>query len=389
VRALALALFAPIRWLERACGAARAQRPDDVATVIFSSGSTGEPKGVQLTHWNVAANVAAVAQVAGLRAGDRLLGVLPLFHSFGTLTLWFALRHGLAIAWHPTPLDAEAVGRLVARHRLTMLLATPTFLQLYLRRCTPGQFGSLRLVLTGAERLVPRLADAFEEKFGVAPLEGYGTTECAPAVAVGTPGYRAPGFFQAGNRRGSVGRPLPGVALRVVDPETGAPLPPGSIGMLLVRGPNVMAGYLGRPDLTAAVLRDGWYVTGDLAAVDDDGFLRIADRLARFSKIGGEMVPHGRVEDALHEAAGAAEQVFAVTAVEDERKGERLAVLTTLDDAAVDAAHAALAGSGLPRLFLPRREAYVRVDALPLLGTGKLDLRAIKAIAKARLAQPC
>jgi acyl-[acyl-carrier-protein]-phospholipid O-acyltransferase/long-chain-fatty-acid--[acyl-carrier-protein] ligase len=276
----------------------------------------------------------------------------------------------------------------VQRYRLTFLLATPTFLQLYLRRCTPAQFGSLRIVLTGAEKLSDRLAEAFEEQFGIRPLEGYGTTECAPAVAVSVPDYRAPGFYQPGSRRGCVGQPLPGVAVRVVDPDTLAVLPPRTPGMLLVKGPNVMQGYLGRPDLTAEVVRDGWYVTGDIAVVDDDGFIRIVDRLSRFSKIGGEMVPHGRVEDALHEAAEVGTQVFAVASVPDERKGERLGVLHTLDEAALPPIVEKLAAAGLPNLFIPRLDSFVKVDRLPLLGSGKLDLRAIKQIAIERLQRP-
>ncbi|MBK8096703.1 MAG: MFS transporter [Planctomycetes bacterium] len=385
LRALLLALFVPARWLSRACGAPRTLSIDDVATVIFSSGSTGEPKGVELTHWQITSNAEGTAQVVPLRQGDRLLGILPLFHSFGYLSLWVALQNGLGIVFHPNPLDAVAVGELVHKHKVTVLLATPTFLQIYLRRCEPADFGSLRIVLAGAEKLPERLATAFVERFGIRPLEGYGATECAPVIAVSTLDFRAPGFFQAGSKRGHVGQPLPGIALRVVDPDTGAELPPDTPGMLLVRGPNVMRGYLGRPDLTAKALSDGWYVTGDIARLDEDGFLQITDRLSRFSKIGGEMVPHGRVEEALHEAAGASTQVFAVTAVPDDRKGERLAVLHTLPLARIPEVLGKLAQSGLPNLFVPRADAFVAVEALPMLGTGKLDLRAIKQQAQAAL----
>ena len=234
----------------------------------------------------------------------ELMGILPLFHSFGYLVLWFAASERIGIVFHANPLDAAAVGHLVQKYRIAFLLATPTFLQLYLRRCTPAQFGSLRLIIAGAEKLSPRLAEAFEDHFGIRPLEGYGTTECSPAIAVSTRDYRAPGFYQPGHRRGSVGQPLPGVSVHVVDPDSFEPRPPGESGLLLVKGPNVMQGYLGRDDLTEQVMRDGWYITGDIAAQDEDGFLRITDRLSRFAKIGGEMVPHGRVEEALHESAG-------------------------------------------------------------------------------------
>jgi acyl-[acyl-carrier-protein]-phospholipid O-acyltransferase/long-chain-fatty-acid--[acyl-carrier-protein] ligase len=386
--ALGLAWLAPARVLERACGADGPVGVDDTAAVIFSSGSTGDPKGVVLSHFNIDSNVEAIAQVFRARPDDRVMDVLPLFHSFGYLVLWLALDRGLALICHPNPLEAAAVGDLVQRYRATVLLATPTFLQLYIRRCSPAQFGSLRLVLAGAERLGEPLAQAFEDTFGIRALEGYGLTECAPVVAVNTLDYRAPGFFQPGSRRGFVGQPLPGVSVRIVDPETNEALGPNEVGMVLVRGPNVMRGYLGRDDLTAAVLQDGWYVTGDLGLVDEDGFLKITGRLSRFSKIGGEMVPHERVEEALHQAIGADQRVFAVTAVGDAKKGEQLAVLHTTDDGQVAKALDSLGTLGLPNLFIPRRDHFIKVEALPILGTGKLDLRGARRMAEEALAVP-
>ncbi len=385
-----LAALAPSRWLERACGATKRATPSDVAAILFSSGSSAEPKGVMLAHSNLDSNVAAVAQVFRVRKDDRVLGILPLFHSFGYLSLWFSLHSGAALVFHPNPLDAAAVGRLVLRFRVTMLLATPTFLALYLRRCTSDQFGSLRIVMAGAERLTDALADAFEEQFGIRPYEGYGATECSPVIAAGVPSFRAPGFFQPGRKAGFIGPALPGVRVAVVDPETFAPREPGEEGLLIVRGPNVMQGYLGREDLTRAALKDGWYVTGDLGIVDADGWVRVTDRLSRFSKIGGEMVPHGKVEDALNAAAAARGRTggpwFVVTAVPDEKKGERLAVLSRVPREEIGAILDQLAGSGLPNLFLPRADAFVPVDAFPMLGTGKLDLRAVRTIAASALA---
>ena len=389
-RALALAWLAPIRFLERASGASRRTSVDDPAAVIFSSGSTGEPKGVVLSHFNIVSNVTAIAQVVGTRPEDRLLDILPLFHSFGYLMLWLGACRGLALVCHPNPLEAAAIGALVVRYEATILLATPTFLQVYLRRCTPAQFGSLRLVIAGAEKLAEPMAQAFEDTFGIRPLEGYGMTECSPVVAVGTLDYRAPGFFQPGSRRGFVGHPLPGVSVRIVNPEgdRDTALGPDEPGMVLVKGPNVMLGYLGRDDLTAAVLRDGWYVTGDIGLLDADGFLKITGRLSRFSKIGGEMVPHERVEEALNQAIAARDRVFAVTAVGDERKGEQLAVLYTTDDSHVSEALGKLGDFGIPNLFIPRRDHFYKVDALPLLGVGKLDLRALKRIAEEASKKP-
>jgi acyl-[acyl-carrier-protein]-phospholipid O-acyltransferase/long-chain-fatty-acid--[acyl-carrier-protein] ligase len=296
--------------------------------------------------------------------------------------MWFAANNGIGTVCHSNPVDAATIGPLVERERVTLMIATPTFLQVYLRRCSPGQFGSLRLVLTGAEKLPPAAADAFEDIFGLRPFEGYGTTECSPAVAIGTAPYRAPGFFQAGSKRGSIGQPLPGVAVCIVDPDTFDPLTTGEPGMLLVRGPNVMKGYLGQPELTARVMHDGWYITGDIATIDEDGYIRITDRLSRFSKIGGEMVPHGNVEEALHQAAGEADrQVFCVVGLPDPRKGERLSVVHTLDESELSAILEALRETGLPNLFIPREDQFVRVDEIPILGTGKIDLKGVKKLA--------
>jgi len=379
------AALAPMGVIERVCGATRKPSLDDELTIIFSSGSTGEPKGVVLTHANIDSNVEAVAQVFGARRGDRMLGILPLFHSFGYMTFYLASNHGIGIVFHPNPLDAEAVGKLVETRRITILIATPTFLNLFMRRIAPHAFGALRVVLTGAEKLPTRLADAFQQHFGIQPIEGYGATECSPVITTSTLDVRYEGVYQPGSRRGAVGLPLPGVSIRIVDPDTYATLAPNEAGLLLVKGPNVMDGYLGRDDLTRNVMREGWYVTGDIARVDNDGFLYITDRLSRFSKIGGEMVPHGRVEDALHEQAELTTPTFAVTAVPDEKKGERLAVVHTYDESKVGELIDKLKQSGLPNLFIPRADQFVRVDALPLLGTGKLDLRKLKRIAADRL----
>jgi acyl-[acyl-carrier-protein]-phospholipid O-acyltransferase / long-chain-fatty-acid--[acyl-carrier-protein] ligase len=381
----ALLACAPMRVIERACGQRDPLSVDDIATIIFSSGSTGEPKGVMLSHYSVDANAQGATQVLHLYRNERVLGILPFFHSFGYLVFWFVMFNNAGLVFHPSPLDVVAIGELVRRQRVTFLVTTPTFLQLYFRRCTPEQFSSLRVVLTGAEKLPLRLYEAFKDRFGIEPIEGYGVTECAPVIAVNCPDYRAAGYYQPASRRGTVGQPLPGVSVKIVDPDTLAPLPPGSPGMLLVRGPNVMAGYLGRDDLTATVMHHGWYVTGDIALLDEDGFLTITDRLSRFSKIGGEMVPHGKVEEALHQAAESETQVFAVTGIPDDRRGEQLAVLHTIDDARIPDILGRLFSNGLPNLFIPPRGNFVKVDALPVLGSGKMDLRALKRLAMERL----
>ncbi|MEO5954337.1 MAG: acyl-[ACP]--phospholipid O-acyltransferase [Nitrospiraceae bacterium] len=383
--ALLLALFASIRLLERACGQTGKTGMDDLATIIFSSGSTGEPKGVMLSHFSINSNVEGASQVIHISKTDRALGILPFFHSFGYMLLWFYLRHNAGVVFHPSPLDVDAIGELCSRYRISLLVTTPTFLQLYQRRCTPEQFSTLRVIITGAEKLPMRLMQSFQERFGVTPVEGYGVTECAPVIAANCPDFRASGFFQVASRRGTVGQPLPGVSVRIVDPDSYEILAPGNPGMLLVKGPNLMNGYLGRKDLTDKAMKDGWYITGDIATLDEDGFLSITDRLARFSKIGGEMVPHGRVEEALQQVVGGDIQVFAVTGIPDEKKGEQLAVLHTLDEAKIPEIVTKLAANGLPNLFIPSRANFIKVEALPVLGTGKMDLRGLKRIAMERL----
>jgi acyl-[acyl-carrier-protein]-phospholipid O-acyltransferase/long-chain-fatty-acid--[acyl-carrier-protein] ligase len=381
--------FLPSKLLERVLASGsggvsgRAINLDDLATIIFSSGSTGEPKGVMLTHYNIMSNIDQMAQTFMLGKGDVLLGVLPFFHSFGfTVTLWLPAVMGVGVAFHPSPLDLVAVSELVRDYRVTFLLATPTFLQAYTRRCLPEDFGSLQFVVVGAEKLPDSLAVAFEDRFGIRPLEGYGATECSPVVAVNTRDFRAPGFRQVGAKRGRIGHPLPGITVRIVDPDTRERLPVNTPGLMLVRGPNVMKGYLGKPEKTAEVLEDGWYVTGDIAAQDEDGFITITDRLSRFSKIGGEMVPHVKIEEKLHELAGATERQFVVASVPDGKKGERLVVLHTLEPDELQPVLEKLAKSGLPNLWLPRPNQFFKIDELPHLGSGKLDLHLVQELAK-------
>ncbi len=392
--AVFMAWLLPVGMLEHALGCKSKIALDDLAAVIFSSGSTGDPKGVMLSHYNIGSNIEQVGQVFGFNRHDRMLGILPFFHSFGFMgTLWLPAALGIGVAYHPNPLDGKTIGPLVRDFNVTFLLATPTLLQIYMRSCTPEQFGSLRIVITGAEKLPESLAMAFEDRFGVHPLEGYGCTECAPCVAANTPNFRSAGYRQVGARRGKIGHPLPGVSVRIVDPDTRTPVPPGQPGLMLIQGPNVMQGYLGLPAKTSEVLvsdsthssvpasGNKWYVTGDIAAIDEDGFLQITDRLSRFSKIGGEMVPHGKVEEKLHEAAGVTEQTFVVTGVKDEKKGERLVVLHKLSDELLQRCLEKLAQSDLPNLWKPRATNFHRVETFPLLGTGKLDLRRIQEMA--------
>lgn len=356
------------------------------ATIMFSSGSTGIPKGVVLSHSNVLANVLALQQVFDVGKKDRIIGVLPFFHSFGfTATLWFPLIAGFGAVYHSNPLDSKTVGDLTARFKATLLIATPTFLLAYMRKVAPEQFQSLRYVVTGAERLPETLSQSFIEKFGKAPLEGYGCTELSPVAAVNVPDVSMGEISQVGHKAGKVGHPIPGVTVKVVDPDSFEPKPQGEKGLLLVKGPNVMQGYLGDPERTREVLKDGWYVTGDLALIDNDGFIQIVDRLSRFSKIAGEMVPHVKVEDALQSFSGKVERCFVVTTVPDPKRGEQLAVLYAGYEGSLDELLAKLNNSGLPKLWIPPKENFVAVEAIPYLGSGKVDLAAAKTIASSKL----
>jgi acyl-[acyl-carrier-protein]-phospholipid O-acyltransferase/long-chain-fatty-acid--[acyl-carrier-protein] ligase len=360
----------------------RQQKPDDVATVLFSSGSTGVPKGVLLSHHNLLSNVEGVVQILWIAPTDKIMGVLPFFHAFGlTGTIWVPLLSGIGAVYHANPLDAKTIGKLVAEHRATVMISTPTFCQSYLRSCEPQQLATIRHAVVGAERLPTSLAAAFKEKFGVTLMEGYGATEMGPVVAVNTVDVAHGPIRQKGHKPGTVGHPLPGVVAQVVDLESGDVLPPDREGLLLVKGPSRMLGYLGDPERTAEALRDGWYVTGDIAALDDDGFIRITDRLARFSKIGGEMVPHAKVEELLCALPGVESCV--VTAVPDAQKGERLVALYTSGNGAAAAdLWQALSASELPRLWLPKAQNLYCVDSLPLLATGKTDLRRARQMAQ-------
>ncbi len=378
------AYLVPAGLLERILGL-RGVEPDDLATLVFTSGSTGQPKGVMLTEANIGTNVEVIEQVIRLRRDDVLVGILPFFHSFGfTVTLWAVMTIDLKGIYHFSPLDGKQIGKLCKNHGGTVLVVTPTFLRTYIRRCSQDELASLDVVVTGAEKLPREIADAFEEKFGTRPIEGYGTTELSPLVSVNIPPSRSMDDAQVGCREGTVGRPAPGISAKITDLDTGDELSTGQPGMLWIKGPNVMKGYLGRKDLTAEVIKDGWYMTGDVALLDEDGFIQITGRQSRFSKIGGEMVPHINVEEALAKAIGLDDEGgirVAVTAVPDEKKGERLIVLHTEIDKTPAELRKALANEGMPNIYIPSEDSFHQVDEVPVLGTGKLDLRGIKKAA--------
>jgi acyl-[acyl-carrier-protein]-phospholipid O-acyltransferase/long-chain-fatty-acid--[acyl-carrier-protein] ligase len=378
----AIARLGPVRLLRRTL-IPRGVTLDSLATVVFSSGSTGTPKGVMLTHRNIITNVEGMVQAINVDRNDCILGVLPFFHSFGfTVGLWLPAVAGFGVVFHTNPLEARTIGELCRKYRVTLIIGTPSFLWEYVRRMEREDFASVRVAIAGAEKMRLELADTFWEKFHLDLVQGYGCTETSPVVSVETAGRRRQSQMGC-VERGSVGRPIPGTAVRVVNPETFETLGPGQQGMLLVKGPGVMAGYLDEPDKTRqAIWEDGWYITGDVAQLDEDGFITITDRLSRFSKVAGEMVSHVHLEEVLHQALGCLEQRLVVTSVSDDQKGERFVVLHLNLGLEVDELLKRARDSGLPPLWMPRREHFYQVESLPLMGSGKLDLKLVKKTAE-------
>ncbi len=373
----------PIWLLERWLGLTRI-KPTDMMTIIFTSGSTGEPKGVMLSHHNIGSNISSADQLFQITRDDVVLGVLPFFHSFGyTLMMWLPLNVDAAGVYHFNPLDARTIGELSQKHRVTIVAATPTFLKTYLKRCEKEQFATLDLAIVGAEKLPQALAEEFQAKFGILPTEGYGCTELSPLAAANVPDHRAQGIEQIGTKLGTVGRAVPNVCARIVDPDTLAELGNNKQGLLLIKGPNVMQGYLNQAEKTAESILDGWYNTGDIAEIDDDGFIKLTGRLSRFSKIGGEMVPHVRIEEELLRIVEVPDSddtdiKLAVTSVPDAKRGERLVVLHKKLPKPVNEVLKELATRDLPNLWIPSADSFREVEHIPLLGTGKLDLKAVK-----------
>ena len=355
------------------------------ALLLFTSGSTGDPKGVVMSHRNIVGNVSQFRQLLDAKKEDAILASLPFFHTFGsTVTLWYPLIEGVPIVTYPNPLEATKNAALIERHKLTLLLATPTFLRGYLRKVDPDKLRSLRLVITGAEKLPLDLAKNFEERFNQRVFEGYGLTETSPVVSVNLPEPRPTKQgeqVQPSSRLGSVGKMAPGIAAEIREPETNRKLSLHESGMLWLRGVNIFEGYLRDPERTADVLQDGWLKTGDLGRFDEDGFLYIEGRLSRFSKIGGEMVPHEVIEHKivdLLDLSGKDERMVAIVGVQDKAKGEALVLLSAVD---VDLAQLRkkLHDAGVPNLWIPKH--VQRVGAIPVLASGKLDLKRCKELA--------
>jgi acyl-[acyl-carrier-protein]-phospholipid O-acyltransferase/long-chain-fatty-acid--[acyl-carrier-protein] ligase len=375
----------PAVWLRKKYCAS----PDTNATavILFSSGSEGDPKGVMLSHRNILANVKQVAKILDAGAEDVILANLPIFHSFGlTACQFLPLLERIKVVCHTDPTDVVANARAIREHKATLLFGTSSFFRLYVRnpKVTPEDLASLRLTIAGAEKLQREISAAFRKRFKKPIHEGYGCTELSPVANVNTPfpNLDSP-HLKDNNKAGAVGKPIPGTRNRIADPDTLEELPLGTAGMIMVAGPQVMLGYLNNTAQTAKVVVeiDGlrWYVTGDKGSVDEDGFLTIQDRYARFAKISGEMIGLGTVEDVIRKAIDDEDTEVMAINIPDPKKGEIIVILATrdLDEQAL---RPQLHAGGLNNLALPA--AYITVDAIPKLGSGKADYATAREVAK-------
>ena len=378
------ALFAPQWWIKLRYFAD--VKLDDTATILFSSGSEGDPKGIELSHKNLLTNIKQVSELLNFRRDDVILNSLPIFHSFGlTVTTLLPLCEGVKMVSVADPTDGAAIGKMSAKHGVSILFGTSTFFRLYTRnkKLHPLMFQNVRIVIAGAEKLKPDVKDAFRLKFGLEIHEGYGTTETAPVAAVNVPNILEKDSLKelTFTKEGTVGLPLPGTIIKIVDPDTLNELKTGEDGLILIGGGQVMKGYLDDPEKTAEVIAelDGvrYYKTGDKGHIDEHGFVTIVDRYSRFAKIGGEMISLGAVEANLSQAIGE-DALFVATAVNDDKKGESV-VLLVKSELPLSDIQQRIKALNIPPIMLPS-EIFL-VDEIPLLGSGKIDFKRAKLLA--------
>jgi acyl-[acyl-carrier-protein]-phospholipid O-acyltransferase / long-chain-fatty-acid--[acyl-carrier-protein] ligase len=364
---------------------------DSTAVILFSSGSEGPPKGVMLSHKNILANVKQVSNILNADSDDVIMANLPIFHSFGmTACLFLPMLERIKMICHIDPTDVVTNAKAIREHKATLFFGTSSFFRLYIknRKVKAEDLASLKLIIAGAEKLQTEISAAFTQRFGKVICEGYGCTELSPVACVNTPfeNLEQP-HLNDNNKPGTVGKPVPGTQVRIADPDTLQELSLGTAGMIMVAGPQVMQGYLNNDELTNQVLveQDGlrWYVTGDKGSLDEDNFLSIQDRYARFAKVSGEMIGLGTIEQTLRKAIGDEDdgediELMAVS-IEDQKKGEIIIILSTAELIEKDLRPKLIAG-GLINLALPT--AYIQVDTLPTLGSGKADFATAKEVAR-------
>ncbi|PID77502.1 MAG: bifunctional acyl-ACP--phospholipid O-acyltransferase/long-chain-fatty-acid--ACP ligase [Deltaproteobacteria bacterium] len=345
---------------------------NDTAVILFTSGSEKDPKAVQLSHKNIYTNVKDASVFFHFEPDNIFLCTLPYFHVFGlTINLWIPVFHGMTMLTYANPLDFAKVCSIVRDGQATFMVGTPSFLWGYLRKSQPGDFDSLKIALAGADKCPDSLRDAFMEKHGIILYEGYGATECSPVISANCPAHNTPG---------SVGRPFPSVQVRIENYETGEECKPGEDGRILVKGDNVMTGYFNDFEQTSLHIRQGWYDTGDMGNIDENGFLWHVGRLKRFVKIGGEMVSMVKIEDVLEQFLPD-NALCCVVEVPDATKGAKIIAVVTcqLDEKEVlknMARH-------LPKIALPKQ--FMLMEDLPKMGSGKIDFRAITEMARKQI----
>jgi acyl-[acyl-carrier-protein]-phospholipid O-acyltransferase/long-chain-fatty-acid--[acyl-carrier-protein] ligase len=347
---------------------------DESAVILFTSGSEKDPKAVQLTHKNILSNVKAVTPIFNFRSDDVFMCTLPFFHVFGlTVNIWLPIFHGMTMLTYANPLDFKKVCDIVREHEATFLVGTPSFFWGYLRKSRKGDFETLRIALTGADKCPEALREGFRKKHDITVYEGYGATECSPVISTNTPEF---------NRPGSVGKPIPGIQVRIENYETGQECRLGEDGRILVKGDSVMKGYFNDFEQTSLHIRRGWYDTGDMGNLDEDGYLWHVGRLKRFVKIGGEMVSLVKIEDVLEKFLPE-DSHCCVVEIPDAIKGARIvAVLTSpMDETAVLKQMAEF----LPPIALPK--IFIIWETLPKMGSGKIDFRTISDMAREQLAR--
>ncbi len=396
---VAFAKLAPMPLVARTFDLDKHSGHDEVA-LLFTSGSSGEPKGVPYSHRMIISNCVQIVGKSSLVAGSPMLCSLPLFHSFGlTVCTMLPPLFGFKMVTYPSPLEAQTLNNLIEQHQCQIVMTTPTFARSMLRRARPDTYKSVTYFVLGAEKLQKSVADEFMEKCGVRLFEGYGLTETGPVVCCNLaplgPTEEQP-YYVPGGKDGGVGQIFAGVAVKITDPDDDDKLLPLSEqGMIWLKGVNVFGGYIGRESLNAQIFKDGWFKTGDLGSVDLNNILTLGGRRSRFSKIGGEMVPHEVVENAIADFVPQPEgfaggRTVAIVGVPDAQKGEALVLLSSVHHnqltQALDDIRSHLADQGIPRLWTPRE--IIPVEAIPMLPTGKMDLKGCQIMACEALGLP-
>ena len=377
-----VALLLPSRLLMKILSPKSYYNPSGAAVVLFSSGSSGIPKGIVLSHHNITSNVNSCVKLVKFQKKDKITGNLPFFHSFGiNVCFWIPLMTSVEVVYIKNPLDAESIVNAIKKYKLTTLMSTPTFLNSYIRKSSnPSDFDSLRLTILGAEKMRQNLAEKYKEYTGKEAIEGFGCTELSPIVSINITEY-AIELGEKSGKPGSIGCSIPGTCTKIVDIDTLRDLEPNQEGLLFVKGANVMKGYLGEPEETRKAIVGGWYNTGDIAKIDEAGFITITGRLSRFSKIGGEMISHELIEGAITEILGEENRTIAVTGMPDNVKGEKIVVFYEKLSISPKKIIKKLRENGIANIWIPKLENFIKIDEIPLLGTGKLDISKLNKIA--------